>query len=232
VSTLALPEIQRPLKLGELLAATVKIYSGRGWTYAPLGVIQGLALVLSEWIPVAAAVAIYAAAFTLTFALVARLVAGDALGTAARRTLGSAGVLAALALVVGVPFVLGSTQLLLLVFSALWLGLTSFAIPAAMVERAPDAGFPGRLSYVLRRTTTLARTEYWHAVGIAAALIVIYILLGIVLAIAIQGASGLDQRWSLAATQVPLAPFFFIGLSVLYFEQRARAGEGGQAASR
>ena len=232
MSTLALPEIQRPLKLGELLAASAKIYSGRGWTYVPLGAIQGAALVVSEWIPTAAAIAIYAIAFTLTFALVSRLVAGDALADAARRVLSSSPVLAALALVVGVPFVLGSTQLLLLVFSALWLGLTSFAIPAAMVERAADGSFPGRLAYVLRRTTTLARAEYWHAVGIAAALIVIYVLVGIVLAIAIGGASGLDQRWSLAAAQVPLAPFFFIGLCVLYFEQRARAGDGVQAPPR
>ena len=232
MSTLALPEIQRPLKLGELLAASTKIYSGRGWTYVPLGAIQGVALVLSEWIPTAASIAIYAVAFTLTFALVSRLVAGDALADAAKRVLSSSLVLAALALVVGVPFVLGSTQLLLLVFSALWLGLTSFAIPAAMVERPSDGGFAGRLTYALRRTTTLARAEYWHAVGIAAALIIIYVLLGIVLAIAIRGASGLDQRWSLAAAQVPLAPFFFIGLSVLYFEQRARARDGAPGSSR
>jgi hypothetical protein len=232
MSTFVLEDVQRPLKLGELLAATAKIYSGRGWAFVPLGAIQGAALVGAESLPVPPAVAIYAIAFTLTFALVAGLVTGDTLGQAARRTLTSAPVLVALALIVGVPFVLGSTQLLLLVFSALWLGLTSFAIPAALVERAPDGGVAGRIAYVLRRTTTLARAEYWHAVGIAAALIVIYVLLGIVLAVAIRGASGLDQTWSLAAAQVPLAPFFFIGLSVLYFEQRARASDGRQAARR
>ena len=185
VSTLALPEIQRPLKLGELLAASAKIYSGRRWTYVPLGAIQGAALVVSEWIPprrLSRSTQSRSRSRSLWWS---RLVAGDALADAARRALARSPVLAALALVVGVPFVLGSTQLLLLVFSALWLGLTSFAIPAAMVERARGWKLPGPAGVRAAPDDHARAREYWHAVGIAAALIVIYVLVGIVLAIAI-----------------------------------------------
>jgi hypothetical protein len=232
VSTFALDEIKRPLRLGELLTATIRIYSSRGWTFVPLGVIQAAVLVAVDYIDPDSVSAqfligmcLYGLAFTVAFALIARLVAGATLGSAARAVLAAAPVVLALTVVVGMPFALGGARLILLVFSAIWLGLTGFSIPVLMVERAPSSSFLGRLSYCLRRTTTLARVEFWHAVGVVAALLVIYILLGIVVAIAVAGAADLDRTWALAVAQVPLAPFFFIGLSVLYFDQRARALE-------
>jgi hypothetical protein len=230
VTSVALEEIQRPLKLGELLAASMKIYSARGWAFVPLGAIQGAAIVavdalsfesnLTEFV---VAVALYALTFTLTFALVARLVTGDSVGVAATRTLEAAPALLALAVVVGVPFALGGTQLILLVFSALWLGLTSFAVPGALIDAPRDNA--QRLTRALQQTTALARVEYWHAAGIASALLVIYVVLAIPLAIVLAGAADLNRVWALAVAQVPLAPFFFIGLTVLYYDQRARARE-------
>jgi hypothetical protein len=238
VTTFALEEIQRPLRLGELLTATVRIYSSRGWAFVPLGLIQAAALVVVDSLELssgplefAVAVLIYALAFTVAFALIARLVAGDSVAGAASAVVRAAPLLAVLLLVVGVPFALGGTRLLLLVFSALWLGLTSFAIPAALLD--PKGEGPGQqLTHALRRTTLLARVEYWHAVGIVAALIAIYVLLATALAIAIAGVADLDQTLALAAAQVPLSPFFFIGLSVLYFDQRARAVESARPARR
>jgi hypothetical protein len=168
----------------------------------------------------------------LVFGTVARLVAGDGVAAALRATLTAVPVLLVLALVVAVPFYLSGFGLVLLVFSALWLGLTSFAIPAAMIEQPSAPGFGARLTHALQRTTLLARVEYWHAVGVAAALIIIYVLIGIVLAVILDGAADLDQRWALAVAQVPLAPFFFIGLSVLYFDQRARALESAGTSRR
>ena len=227
---MALEDIQRPLKLGELLAASMKIYSSRGWAFVPLGAIQGAAIVIVDALNLgsgvaefAVAVALYALTFTITYALVARLVTGDSLGQAAARTLQAAPALLVLGVVVGVPFALGGTQLVLLVFSALWLGLTSFAIPAALIDAPRDD--PGRVTTALQRTTALARVEYWHAAGIAGALLVIYVVLSIPLAVILAGAADLERIWALAVAQVPLAPFFFIGLTVLYFDQRARARE-------
>jgi hypothetical protein len=226
VTTFALDDIRRPLRLGELLRASARIYSSRGWVFSLIGLLQAGTIVAAEYVNVPAAIAISSAAFVLAYALVARLVIGDAFSVAFSHAARAAPVLIVLALVVAVPFyVSGGLYVVLLVFSALWLALTGFAIPATMIERPPDDGFAGRVAYSLRRTTTLARVEFWHAVGVVAVLLVIYLLLGIVLSIAIAGASDLDQQWALAAAQVPLAPFFFIGLSVLYFDQRARALE-------
>jgi hypothetical protein len=226
VTAFAIEEIQRPLRLGELLAASARIYSNRGWAFVVLGFLQAGTIVAAEYLRVAGAIGVSALAFALELAVVTRLVSGDAFDAALARAARLWPVLIVLALVVGVPFYVGGgLWFVLLVFSALWLGLTGFAIPAAVVEQPPDTSVPGRVAHSLRRTTSLARVEYWHAVGVIAALLVIYILLGIVLAIAIHGASGLDQTWALAVSQVPLAPFFFIGLSVLYFDQRARSLE-------
>lgn len=232
MSAFAIEEIQRPLRLGELLTATVRIYSGRGWAFALLGLVPACALIVQwafGWLPGLAALAI---SFSAVYAVIVRLVAGDAVAAAARRAILAAPVLIVLALVVAVPFYLGGIYFIFLVFSALWLGLTAFAIPAAMVEEPQQPGLTGRLLHALRRTTSLARVEYMHAVGVAAALIGIYVVLGIVLAIAIHSASDLEQVWAIAAAQVPLAPFFFIGLSVLYFDQQARLAEARGAPKR
>src|SRR6185436_4625129 len=133
------------LRLGELLTATIRIYSSRGWTFVPLGVIQAAVLVAVDYIDPDSVSAqfligmcLYGLAFTVAFALIARLVAGATLGAAARAVLAAAPVVLALTVVVGMPFALGGARLILLVFSAIWLGLTGFSIPVLMVERAPS----------------------------------------------------------------------------------------------
>jgi hypothetical protein len=123
-----------------------------------------------------------------------------------------------------VPFALAVTQLFLLLLAVAWLGLMGFSIPVAMLERDPEATrwFDG-VAYTLTRSVSLARVEYLHAVGIAAALVLLYIVLGIVLATALVGFADNGREIAIAITQVLLAPLFFLGLSVLYFEQKVRA---------
>ena len=129
-----------------------------------------------------------------------------------------------LAVVVAVPFALAVTQLFLLLLAVAWLGLMGFSIPVAMLERDPEATswFDG-VAFTLSRSVSLARAEYLHAVGIAAALVLLYIVLGIVLATALVGFADNGREIAIAITQVLLAPLFFLGLSVLYFEQKVRA---------
>jgi hypothetical protein len=58
--------------------------------------------------------------------------------------------------------------------------------------------------------------------GVCAALVLIYALLGPLLAVLL---TGFADNGSLAASVIAngvLGPFFFLGLSMLYFEQRAR----------
>ena len=216
-------EIDRPLGVGELLAVALRIFSGRAWTFIGLGVLQAGALVAAAFTPIAAAVAILAAAFTVAFAMAARLLAGDSLAQALPKTARSAPVLLPLGLVVAVPFYLGSAWLLSLIFAIGWLALTGFAIPVAMIEDAGNPTWSGRVLHALRRTLALARAQYLHAIGVAAALVVIYVLVGVVLTLALNSFADNGRVAAQALAQIVLAPFFFIGLGVLYFEQSARA---------
>jgi hypothetical protein len=129
-----------------------------------------------------------------------------------------------LTFVVAVPVVIAIPFLFLLVVGALWIALMGFAIPVAMLERDPEVKNTfDRIAYSLLRSIRLARAEYLHALGVIAALLIIYLLLGIVLAQALVGFAENGEVIAAAIVQVVLAPFFFLGLSVLYFEQRARA---------
>jgi len=120
--------------------------------------------------------------------------------------------------------VIALQYLFLLVIGALWLALVGFSIPVAMLERDPEVTNPfDRIAYSLLRSIRLARAEYLHALGVIAALLMIYLLIGIVLGVALVGFADNGEVIAAALVQVVLAPFFFLGLSILYFEQRARA---------
>lgn len=219
-------EIDRPLRLGEVLAAGIRIFGNRPIPFLLVGCLEGLVLIAANAVHVVAGVGILAASFAVAFAVVTRLVAGDEQRQAWVAATRAVPILAVLAFVVAVPFYLGFIAgLILLLFSAAWLGLTAFAIPATMVEEPPLAGFAARMAYALRRTAVLARVEYLHAAGVAAALIVVYILFSVALAAALSGYADNSRLVAQALAQIVLAPFFFIGLSVLYFEQKARALE-------
>jgi hypothetical protein len=217
--------IDRPLKLGELLAETVRLYGER------IGAVLSLGLFVAGSLLLARAtghdvgqIAVIALAFTCSYAVAARVVAGDPAAEAWAQVGLRAPVLLVLTLVVSVPFVLGQIDPLLLIFGVAWLALVGLSIPVAMLERDPQQdSWYGRIGYSLYRAVDLARAEYLHALGIAAALVLVYLLLGPVLAVLL---AGFADNGSLAATMIAngvLGPFFFLGLSVLYFEQRARA---------
>lgn len=218
-------EIGKPLRLGEVMAASIQFLGKRPLEYMGIGLVLTVAYLLTRLVPFAAGLAILALAFTVVFAVCARLVEGDRFGDALRRVGRAGPELFVLAFVVAVPFYLGSAWLILLLFSVGWLGLTGFAIPAAVLESSRDRSVAGRVAYALRRTATLARTEYIHAVGVCAALVIVYVLVGVLLAVALSSFADNGQYAAVAISQVVLAPFFFVGLTVLYFDQQARARE-------
>jgi hypothetical protein len=220
--------IERPLKLGEVLAETVRLYGERIWTSVGLGLFVALTLLLGAATGhFAGFVAVFSLAFTAAWAVAARLVAGDRFGEAWAQVALRAPVLLVLTFIVSVPFALSRIDPLLLLLAVFWLGLTGFAIPVAMLERE-DGGWHRQLGFVLQRSVTLARAEYLHAVGIAAALVIVYILFGQILLQALLGFADNGRLASTVLVEIVLAPFFFIGLSVLYFEQSARALSAGR----
>ncbi len=220
------PDIHRPLRLAELLAASVRIFGERGWALLAIGGLEALVFLGANAVPPVPGLAVLAVSFAVAFAVVARIVAGDGFRSAWSSAGRNLPVLLLLGFVVAIPFYLGFIAgLLLLVFSAGWLGLTSFSVPAAMVETPADPSWLGRARHALVRTIALARTDFIHAVGVSAALLVVYVLFSVLLAGALRGYADNTRLVAQALAQIPLAPFFFVGLSVLYFEQSARQRE-------
>jgi hypothetical protein len=213
------------MKLGELFAETVRIYGERLWPVAGVGLfIAGSLLVASVIGHVVAFVVIVALAFTAAYAVSSRLVGGDPAAEAWAQVGVRLPVLLVLTVVVSVPFVLGRVDPVLLLFGVAWLAFVGLAIPVAMLERDPEQDtWYGRIGFALNRATTLARAEYLHVLGVMAAFVGVYVLLGPVLAVLL---TGFADNGSLAASLIAngvLGPFFFLGLSLLYFEQKARA---------
>lgn len=219
-----MPPPDRPLPLGELLSEAVRIYTQRPWAAIGLGLVTGGAYLLAALTPDLLDVLVIALAFTASYGAAARLVSGDTFAEAWAQVGLRAPVLVVLTFVVAVPAVIALTYLFLLVVGALWLALMGFSVPVAMLERDPDVRNSfDRIAHSLLRSIRLARTEYLHALGVVAALIMIYLVLGIGLGVALVGFADNGRLIATALVQVVLAPFFFLGLSVLYFEQRARA---------
>ena len=211
-------QIDRPLRLGEIVAETVRLYGERIWATLTIGVVVVAALLGAipgnDYVDVG----LLSLAFTVAFASAARVAAGDRVGEVWAQVAFRAPLLLALTVVVSLPVVL--TLITFFVFGLLpvaaWLGLTSFAIPAAMLD---GGGLPG----ALRRTVALARTEYFHATGVSATFLALTVLLAVVLYGALVSFAENDARAAVLVTAFVLAPFFFLGLAVLYFEQSARA---------
>jgi hypothetical protein len=214
----------RPLMLGELLSETVRIYTVRPRAAIGLGLVEGGAFLLTRATPDLLDALVLAVAFTIIYGAAARLVSGDTFMEAWAQVGLRAPTLVVLTFVVAVPAVIALQYLFLLVIGALWLALVGFSIPVAMLERDPEVTNPfDRIAYSLLRSIRLARAEYLHALGVIAALLMIYLLIGIVLGVALVGFAENGEVIAAALVQVVLAPFFFLGLSILYFEQRARA---------
>ncbi len=214
----------RPLMLGELLSETVRIYSARPRAAIGLGLVEGGAFLLTRATPDLLDALVLAVAFAIIYGAAARLVSGDTFMEAWAQVGLRTPTLVVLTFVVAVPAVIALQYLFLLVIGALWLALVGFSIPVAMLERDPEVTNPfDRIAYSLLRSIRLARAEYLHALGVIAALLMIYLLIGIVLGVALVGFADNGEVIAAALVQVVLAPFFFLGLSILYFEQRARA---------
>jgi hypothetical protein len=220
----AVHAIERPLKLGELLAETVRLYGDRIWASLGLGAIYAGTLFAASLVHDAASYAVAAFMVAATYGVASRLASGDSFREAWAQVAVRLPVLLVLAFVVGLPFVLASSYLVLLLLAAMWIALTGFSIPVVMLERESERqGWLASVGYALERTVALARTEYLHAAGVASALVAVNLLLGIFLTLALVGFAENTAEISTRLAQVVLAPFFFLGLTVLYFEQKARA---------
>jgi hypothetical protein len=225
-------DVERPLRVGELVARTVQLYGERIWAALGIGFVEAGVFVVAGVVHPAIRVAILAVAITLLLGASARVVSGDGFGEAWARVVARIPVLAVLAFVVALPFAAGlGVNLVLVVFAIGWLALTVFAVPVAMIEKPPGGGtWFGGVVHSLRRTVELARAGYLHALGAATVLIAAYLLTAVLLASALVGFAESSGDIAVLLAQLVLSPFFFFGLALLYYDQRARlAGPAGRA---
>jgi hypothetical protein len=216
--------VDKPLALGEVIAETIRLYGERLWAAFGLGGVVAGVFIVSGFVPVAVAIVLLAVAFTASWALATRLATGDAFFAAWSQLALRAPALVVFTVVASLPFALAVSQVILVIFAVAWLALVGFSIPVTVAEGPADDGSPfARIAFALNRSIELARAEYFHAAGVIAALVVIYVFVGIVLAGALTGFAENSRLAAVTLVQVVLAPFFFLGLAVLYFEQRARA---------
>ena len=73
------------------------------------------------------------------------------------------------------------------VIGALGLALVGFSVLVAMLSATDVTNAFDRIAYSLLRSIRLARAEYLHALGVIAALLIIYLLVGIVLGVTLVG---------------------------------------------
>jgi len=226
--------VERPLSVGEVFVETTRVYGDRLWAAFALGALSAIAFVVGVVVHPIVLVLGIAVAVTVGWAGATRVVAGDGLLEALGQVVVRAPLLLVFTVVATLPFALILTQNVVvtfaihILFAVAWLAATGFAIPVAMVERAPeDERGMHLLGWVLRRSLSLARAEYVHAVGVIAALAIVYALLYVVLFGALRGFAEQVEEIAAALAQAVLAPFLFLGLAVLYFEQRARVSSRG-----
>lgn len=210
--------------LGELISETIRIYTQRPWAAIGMGLVVGGADLLAAMTPDLLDVLLIALAVTAVFAGASRLVSGDTFGEAWAQVALRSPVLLVLTFVVTVPALIAIPIYFLLIIGALWVALMGFSIPVAMLEHDPEVRNAfDRIAHSLLRSIQLARVEYLHALGVFAALLMIYVVVAFALGAALVGFADNGAHVAGALVRVVLAPFVFIGLSVLYFDQRARA---------
>jgi hypothetical protein len=227
----AVSSIDKPLPLGEVIATTIRLYGDRLWRALGVGAVVAGTFRLAFELPDVLAIVLLAAAFTACYAAAARVAADDGFGAAWRRVAARAPVLLVLVVVVAVPFALGVfvragdplAGLVFIFFAVSWLVVVGFSIPVTMLDAEEERrSWFERLGHGLHRSIELARAEFLHAVGVTSALVLIYGLLGPLLASVLVGFGDNGRRAAFLLSQVVIAPFFFLGLVVLYHDQRAR----------
>ena len=219
-------EVEQPLGAGELLARAFREYGRRPITYVAIGAVEALAGLASysEWnIPLVGSIALVAVAFVACFAASVAVASGWS-RQETRRRLGNAWVaLAGLVVIVGLPATLGRIDALFLILAIIWLALTGFAIPIVMREQREErrVGMRGMLT-ALKRSLALSQVAFFHAIGVVLILYVVTVLITSLLAGALGNFGDQSELAAFVISRAVLVPIVFVGLTVLYLEQRHR----------
>jgi hypothetical protein len=121
----------------------------------------------------------------------------------------------ALAVLLYLPF--PALRALFILPGIAWFALVGLAVPAAMVERL-------RLRDALVRGRQLGVTDYVHAAGSLAALVLVVGVAATTLSALLHSQGDNGQRIAVAISDLVLSPLLFLGAALLYLDQSSRVG--------
>ena len=227
-------EVDESLSAGEVLATTFREYGRRPITYVAIGTVEalaGLATHSGSGIPLAVGLLIVATAFIACFAVTTAVASGWSKETAIERIRNGAPALLGLVLIVGVPATLGRVDALFTLLAILWLAISAFAVPIVICEQRE--GRPVALTGVLtalKRSLNLSQAGFLHALVVIFILYVVTVLITSVLAAALGSFGDQGEFAAFVISRAVLVPIVFVGLTVLYLDQRQRLGIDSVAA--
>jgi hypothetical protein len=205
----AIPPAERTI--GQLVADTLRFYGSRFWPSLALGIGPAMLTVAAGELRKEQRIEVLATAWpvlmTASFVGACFLVSGTPFTWRRARTAALVGFM----VVIPVPLLVT----LLVLPAVLWLALLGLAVPAAVRE-----GMGVRES--IRRGVALARTDYAHAAGTIATLVLLVVMTHLVLFQLLHGVS--DQAGVVAAflASVVITPLLFLGSALLYEDQVGR----------
>ena len=105
--------------------------------------------------------------------------------------------------------------------AVLYLAFFGWTVPAALVE-----GVRFRESF--RRSVRLARTDYVHAAGGLATIVIVFYVTRLMLALLIRGGGEVTERSAALLADLVISPILFVGSAILYLDQAARLKHASQ----
>ena len=200
--------------VGQLVAEAIRLYGRRAWLAVPLGLAVAIADQLAIGRSVDGRVVAYAACaplFALAYTGASRLVADEAPRPRALVTAAAVGTVVFLPAALLFPW--------FAIAAVAWVALVGLAVPAAALEGL------GPLA-ALRRGFALGRTDYVHAAGALAALVVVFGLMRVLLAVLLHAQADNTARVAVFLADLVLSPLLFLGAALLYVDQEARSRIG------
>lgn len=218
--------------IGQLVAETISFYRRHFWQSLPLGlsfvVVDQLTLVFAtrhdqpyghppprsfheahSFVGGGVAAIIVLGALLLT----ASYVVATVLVTGVKPTGSQLATAYAAGIVVYLPVPL--LQHLLVLPAVLYLAFMGWVVPAILVEGSSFRGAFGR-------SIRLARTDYVHAAGGLATLVIVFEVVRLLMVLLIHIGAETERRGTFAAADLVLSPLIFIGSAIVYIDLAAR----------
>jgi hypothetical protein len=201
-----LPPAERTV--GQFVGETIRAYGDNFWRALPLGLPLAIADQLAVREPQSVQVLVFLAAGPL---VVTAYLWGCSLVLRVRPTV--------LAAIVGALVYLPFPALRAILFlpGIAWFAFIGLAVPAALVERT---GFRDSLV----RGRRLGTTDYAHALGSLAILVLVVGIGEEALTAALHSQGDSSQRVALFGSDLVLSPLLYLGGALLYLDQAARVG--------